>query len=555
MHKVSTYVYDSKDGKKAFHSIDLNGNHLNLDIDADFDAIVDLADDYEDLADVIDEIEDDRRMIRRQGLDESLHYAFYTRVRDDGKTYAWMDANEEDSGNADSKKELFYNLDDILRRNQDPDEIHYDVTKICAIDKETGEYVPIDLNSLPRKYKPILKESRILVADLNRDKGQGEVTSDWLSREIANYLMDKYSRKAKNASPYEFDVEEIDDSESLPNGFAEFGLGDVNIETLSVPGMEVKLTDDWLAKNDLDVPAFMDHDICQVFFVNGRYYAFGIDNITDDEEEKNPSRVYYTGNSIDEFVKDFDLLLIDYFDTCYAFEEEDINEPVKDKIDYKIKESKMTVNEKRAYREGYLRGLREASKKDISSKEDVDEIKQEMSYAKKDLRKKYSALSDNALIKKAASQVAKELGYKVSDVLAQFKPSENLSGDVSWTYRPFKESKMKEAVDDGLGIDESYPYDAYRDPKTFVGYLNDYLPSGVFARLRPGAASGFSVRVEDTQAPDDYATFFIDFIYDDEDDDIQAIPSIGDTTDVVYIKPETTWDELGEELDKMIWEK
>lgn len=90
-------------------------------------------------------------------MNESLKYAVYTQQTNNFKD--WMTKSDlEDSFNCDTKRDLILNLDTLLKALKDPNEIHNKVTGISAREKD-GEYVPIDLNTLPKKYKPLFESS------------------------------------------------------------------------------------------------------------------------------------------------------------------------------------------------------------------------------------------------------------------------------------------------------------------------------------------------------------------------------------------------------------
>lgn len=118
-------------------------------------------------------------------------------------------------------------------------------------------------------------------------------------------------------------------------------------------------------------------------------------------------------------------------------------------------------------------------------------------------------------------------------------------------------------------LDNAFPYDFLLDGdcEGFVRYLNDYLPSGVYASLKEPAygyekVPGFLIEVDDTQAPEDDINKTFEIAISGLDSDTEEFhitiifkPHRKANTKHIWINDETTWEELGEELDKAIWRK
>lgn len=103
-------------------------------------------------------------------MKEALHYAVYTRTRDDGNMPSWMDdSDRDDSFNVNSKRELYQYLDGMLQTNKDPNEMHTSVTGIDATNG--GDYKSVDLSALPRKYKPLFESAIDYSSMFDKDTG------------------------------------------------------------------------------------------------------------------------------------------------------------------------------------------------------------------------------------------------------------------------------------------------------------------------------------------------------------------------------------------------
>lgn len=129
-----------------------------------------------------------------------------------------------------------------------------------------------------------------------------------------------------------------------------------------------------------------------------------------------------------------------------------------------------------------------------------------------------------------------------------------------------EESKKRKIIRESHAYDECSPYNIYTEPEKFVGYLNNYLPEGVFATLvsTPRGyekVGGFKIIIEDTQAPEEDVnnTFEIFFEYVDDVDEILASiifkPHGEGNLKHIWISYGTDWEDFGKKLIRAVWRK
>lgn len=100
-----------------------------------------------------------------------------------------------------------------------------------------------------------------------------------------------------------------------------YGYGDAEVESES-PIIFIQTTDDYLNMNGIDLDdkdiaeIWFSHPIAEVMFMSGKYIAYGMDNIGDDEEMRKPQRVMWEGFSVEEFKEDFHDMIGSYFSAC-----------------------------------------------------------------------------------------------------------------------------------------------------------------------------------------------------------------------------------------------
>lgn len=146
LYSFQDYIDDTRSLKNLKNSL--------LEIESTFHNTLPLLSDFLINADSVDILKNKVNESEKR-ITEAKKYAIYTRVIDNIPD--WMDSSDlNDSFNVDTKRDLIKNLDDLLGINKDPDEIHQAVVGISLID-DSGEYVPLDLKKLPRKYKSLLQ--------------------------------------------------------------------------------------------------------------------------------------------------------------------------------------------------------------------------------------------------------------------------------------------------------------------------------------------------------------------------------------------------------------
>lgn len=206
-----------------------------------------------------------------------------------------MDVIKDNAGNDDGAFDFYNDLNEVLEHTY-------------AKDKPIKEHLSNTKNK--RLNERVVNEHEFFM------KGD---YSEQLAREIADFVQN-YDEDSDDG-PWFVCTEDEDLDE---NGQSEgWFLGDASIHS-DLPIMYINATDEYLERNgaDIDDETWHTHPIASVMFLNGEYYAFGMDQIGDDEEAEKHLRHFYNGNDLDEFKADFQALLGEWWECCSEWSRE-----------------------------------------------------------------------------------------------------------------------------------------------------------------------------------------------------------------------------------------